>query len=646
MALSKKSASHYYSHIDGLRAIAVLSVVLYHLGISQFSGGFVGVDVFFVISGFLITRLIRDELALTGTFSFSNFYIRRIRRLFPAFALTLILCFIAAPILLSDKLLAQFGESSIYALFSASNFYFWKNTNYFMAESGVMPLLHTWTLSVEEQFYLIWPTLLVVMFKCNKNLKAIPFISACFFVSLLLSVYYIGNQSMIFYLLPFRAFEFCIGATLVWLIHYRINSNILNEGLVLLGLLCVSYPVFYYTNTTSFPAYNALMPCLGAAMLIYAGDSTYSGQLLKNKLMVIVGLISYSLYLIHWPIIVFYKHYQDVEGLNWGAQFFLIIVSMVSAYSMYRYVEQPFRMQRFQLNKVFLKYCAAITVLICTFSVSAHIQNGWEWRTGSKRYPDANYAGEKYSWRQTIGETNHGISMIIYGDSHAKQYALALDQFGNKEHLSMALLTHSACLSLPSLTNIYQGKTHQSCIDMLNTLKSKLATSNATLLLAYRYTKTLATLDGRKKVNFKQEQQYTQMLLTGLQDLLVDLGKDRKVIIVGGVPSANLHRGYLDCISTPFTSRTCHEKFPIEEAEFFSLRNSLKKFALTKPQVLFLDPYDALCDQQYCYVVRDGQLYYSDHAHLSIAGTKLVVDYFSNEILSFIDTDNKLAKID
>ena len=155
----------YLFHVDGLRAIAVLSVVLYHLGISQFSGGFVGVDVFFVISGFLITRLIRDELALTGTFSFSNFYIRRIRRLFPAFALTLVLCFIAAAFLLSDKLLAQFGESSIYALFSASNFYFWKNTNYFMAESGVMPLLHTWTLSVEEQFYLIWPTLLVVMFK-------------------------------------------------------------------------------------------------------------------------------------------------------------------------------------------------------------------------------------------------------------------------------------------------------------------------------------------------------------------------------------------------------------------------------------------------------------------------------------------------
>ena len=462
-------------------------------------------------------------------------------------------------------------------------------------------------------------------------------------MSLLLSVYYIGNQSMIFYLLPFRAFEFCIGAALVWLIHYRINSNILNEGLVLLGLLCVSYPVFYYTNTTPFPSYNALMPCLGAAMLIYAGESTSSGLLLKNKLMVVVGLISYSLYLIHWPIIVFYKHYQDVEVLNWATQFFLIIVSMGSAYLMYRYVEQPFRKQRFQLNKVFLKYCAAITILICSFSVSTHIQNGWEWRTGSKRYPDANYAGEKYAWQQTIGELNHGLSMVIYGDSHAKQYALALDSLAIKKHLSMALLTHSACLSLPSLTNIYQGKTHQSCIDMLNTLKNTLATSNATVFLAYRYIKTLSTLDGEGKVNFKQEQQYTQMLLAGLNDLLVDLGKDRKVIIVGGVPSANLRRGYLDCISTPFTSRTCHEKFPIQDAEFYTLRNVLKEFALTKSQVLFLDPYDVLCDNQFCYVVKDDVLYYSDHAHLSVMGAQRVISRFADQMLNFASGDRRLA---
>ena len=643
MAPLNKLALDYYPHIDGLRAIAVLSVVLYHLGIGQFSGGFIGVDVFFVISGFLITRLIRDELVLTGTFSFSNFYIRRIRRLFPVFALTLILCFITAAFLFSDKLLAQFGASSVYTLFSASNIYFWKNTNYFMAESAVQPFLHTWSLSVEEQFYLIWPLLLVLLFKLLGISKTILFIIALFLVSLLLSTYYINNQSMVFYLLPFRAFEFCIGAALVWLIHYKINSNMLKEGLTILGLLCVFYPVVYYTNSTSFPSYNALMPCLGAAMLIYAGDSTYLGQVLKNRLMVAVGLISYSLYLIHWPIIVFYKHYQGIEALSLLTQFILIVVFLCSAYLMYRYVEQPFRKQNFQLNKVFLKCCAAITLLICTFSVSAHIQNGWKWRTHSKQYPDANYAGEKYAWQQTIGERNHGLSMIVYGDSHAKQYALALDQFANKEHLSMALLTHSACLSLPSLTNIYQGKTHQSCIDMLNTLKNTLATSNASVFLAYRYTKTLSTLDGEGKVNFKQEQQYTQMLLAGLNDLLVDLGKDRKIIIVGGVPSANLHRGYLDCISTPFTSRTCHEKFPIQDAEFYTLRNVLKEFALTKSQVLFLDPYDVLCDNQFCYVVKDDVLYYSDHAHLSVMGAQRVISRFADQMLNFASGDRRLA---
>lgn len=556
----------YLRHIDGLRAIAVLSVVLYHLGFSTFSGGFVGVDVFFVISGFLITRLIRNELVLTGAFSFSRFYVRRIRRLFPAFSVTLILSFIAASFLFSDKLLEQLGASSIYTLFSASNIYFWKHTNYFTAESGLEPFLHTWSLSVEEQFYLVWPVFLVVLLKYQNFPKIILFISGFFLVSLLLSVYYINNKSIIFYLLPFRAFEFCVGAILVWIVGYKIHSNILKESLAILGLLCVFYPVFAYTNETPFPSYNALMPCFGAAILIYSRDVKLAGLLLNNRIAVSIGLISYSLYLVHWPIIIFYKYHQDIEVLNLLTSVSLMMVFLSVAYLMYRFVEQPFRTQYPDLNKVFLKYCAAIALLICTFSVSANMQHGWKWRTHSKQYVNASYAGEKYSWQQMLGENGLNLSMVIYGDSHAKQYALALDQFANSEHKSMALLTHSACLSLPNLTNIYEGKSHQSCIDMRNKLKEILVNTDATVFIAYRYTKTLSNLDESKEVSFKEEHEYIKMLLAGLDDLLIDLGKDRKVIIVGGVPSANLHRGYLDCISAPFTGRNCHEKFPVQDA--------------------------------------------------------------------------------
>jgi peptidoglycan/LPS O-acetylase OafA/YrhL len=627
----------YMPHVDGLRAIAVLSVILYHLGFKQFSGGYVGVDIFFVISGFLITRLIREEYLSTGKFSFSNFYIRRFRRLFPAFLATLAICFIVGALLLSNKLFSSLGHSTLYAIFSLSNIYFWKKVNYFTAESGLDPLLHTWSLSVEEQFYLFWPILIIFFLKNQNDLKLRVFILASFIISLFSSFYYINNQLVIFYLLPFRVFEFCIGAMVVWLMQYKTTNQTLQELMIAVGLGCIFYPIFNYTNTTIFPSYNALMPCFGAALLIYSGDSKYLGLFLSNKLMVGIGLISYSLYLVHWPLIIFYKYYQDINTFEFPAQISLLTVSILFAYLMYRYIEQPYRKQNIYLNKKFFSSAITIVSFICVFSFSVYTQNGWAWRTNTQTSINSSYGGDGYQWQQVVGEANVSPVMTIYGDSHSKQYISSFDELGKRNHQSYEFFTHSACLSLPDITNLYQGKVNQSCIDMYENLKTKLRENNSTLLLAYRYTKNIVNLKTGEEVSYKQEQQYTQMLLAGLSRMLEDLGKDQKVIIFGGVPSANINRGYIDCVTAPFTTRDCYKKYPIQQGEFADLRDELKNFAKSREQVQFLDPYDALCDKQFCHVIQDDQLYYSDHAHLTKVGTEKVIHYFSNVLL---DTTN------
>ena len=215
------TARQYRPDINGLRAIAILSVLFFHLGIPGVSGGFVGVDIFFVISGFLITGIIYDEYILTGRFNFSNFYIRRVRRLFPALVFTLALTFIAGFFLLALKFFDSFSLSLISALFSVSNFYFWKTRDYFAPNAEFEPLLHTWSLSVEEQFYLLWPITLIFILKRFQKPGAVIFLVVISLISLGLNAFFKNNSELIFYMLPFRVFEFAIGALLVWLIKYQ-----------------------------------------------------------------------------------------------------------------------------------------------------------------------------------------------------------------------------------------------------------------------------------------------------------------------------------------------------------------------------------------------------------------------------------------
>jgi len=416
-----------------------VSVVFFHVGFDWFGGGFVGVDVFFVISGFLITRLIRDEVVENGSFSFSNFYTRRARRLFPALFFTLCLCFVFAVLLFSPQHLERFGGALLHTLLSISNFYFWLETGYFDTEAEFKPLLHTWSLSVEEQFYMVWPLVLVLLLRRTPPLTAPILLLVGGIVSVGLA-WHFEHKNFAFFLAPFRAYEFAIGAILVWLIRFQPSNRLVLEPLVLVGLAMILYATVAFSYDTPFPSINALIPCLGTGLIVYAGTARYSGRLLSNRIAVGIGLISYSLYLIHWPIIAFYRYWKFGE-LTLIEQLAICAVSVVAAALMYRYIERPFRRGAAApgawSRAGFGFGCAMLTLVLILPAASTWANSGWPWRidreaaallrsakdrdvqlTAACKYRIDHKPDDAFWARFSACVDAHGPAVLVVGDSH------------------------------------------------------------------------------------------------------------------------------------------------------------------------------------------------------------------------------------
>ncbi len=349
----------YQPAIDGLRSIAILSVLLFHVGFSELSGGYVGVDVFFVISGFLITRLIHHETSNTQSFSYVNFYVRRARRLMPALFVTLLLTLLVGIWLFSPLYLERLGLSVAFSTFSLANVFFWTESGYFDNDAIFKPLLHTWSLSVEEQFYLFWPALLVLASIGRHKLFAPLLILSISIVTLFANPFFLSGpydwdfglaeifqkgEATIFFLTPFRIFEFGIGALLVWILAYKPGTAAIREICLATGLGMIFYAVICYDESTVFPSFNALLPCIGTALAIYGAEARVLGKLIANKLAVNIGLISYSLYLVHWPLIVFFSYrYPGLLEQEVAPRLWLCAAAFALATLSYHFVEKPFR---------------------------------------------------------------------------------------------------------------------------------------------------------------------------------------------------------------------------------------------------------------------------------------------------------------
>ncbi|HEY5046877.1 MAG TPA: acyltransferase family protein [Rhizomicrobium sp.] len=335
-------APKYRPEIDGLRALAILPVVFFHYRLPYFRGGFAGVDVFFVISGYLITSLITGEMD-KGRFTLLEFYVRRIRRIFPALFFMLIVATAAAYILLFPVDLLRYAKSLLATAGFASNFAFWQEAGYFDVASDQKPLLHLWSIAVEEQFYLLFPVFLLILGKNARVRRA--GIAAILLLSFGLSVWGLGHdRDAAFYLLPARAWELMLGAILAAGAVPALRNAAIRECEAGAGIVLIAVAVFGLSPQMPFPGPLALIPCLGAALVLHGTQSGNSvvGKALSVRPLVFIGLISYSLYLWHWPIYVFSRYVLFRELTGWESVV-LIAVSFAAAVMSWRFVEMPFR---------------------------------------------------------------------------------------------------------------------------------------------------------------------------------------------------------------------------------------------------------------------------------------------------------------
>ncbi|SHM81941.1 acyltransferase family protein [Halomonas cupida] len=493
----------YRPEIDGLRAIAVLSVVLFHAGFSWIPGGYIGVDVFFVISGYLITSIICQEYFSTGSFSFLNFYLRRIRRLFPALFVTISATYVVASMIFSSEDYARLGGASISAVFSVSNLFFWNESGYFDSESSIKPLLHTWSLSVEEQFYLLWPSTIFAMliWMRKRAIFAVIFLSLVSFLAC--EVIMRISPSTAFYLTPFRVYEFGIGAGLALYGKTYSRNDIWSKGGVFLGIFLVVLSAFLFSEETSFPGLLALIPCVGAALCIYFKNAGVVSSLLNNRVSVYVGKISYSMYLVHWPLYVFYTYYIYRE-VGVVEKIALVIVTFFSAVVLYKLIENPMRRQGFWAKKRWCYFGAAPLVFaVSVASYSYMKEDDYSGLEGvpleqpkavlEKRFSGCGIAissAESILDFCKMGDPEVAPSVAVWGDSHASALSLGIDQILEESQLSGIKLTEVGCAPIVGVTREIDGVVNSDCAEFNDFVMREIVDSAGinTVILASRWT--------------------------------------------------------------------------------------------------------------------------------------------------------------
>lgn len=462
----------YRPDIDGLRALAVLAVVIFHFNKGWLPGGFVGVDIFFVISGYLITGIVSKQ-ALSGQFSFADFYMRRIRRILPAamFVTLTTLIFGSAFMLPEDA--KSLSLSALASTLSAANIYFWKflDTSYFAASSDIVPLLHMWSLGVEEQFYLIWPALLLVTLKARGQwltvLVATLIAAAAFWYG---QIKLSDDPTFAYYMLPSRAGELLIGGITYFVastFKSRINGIVANL-IAIIGASLLAGSLLYIRERDGFPGFLSLAPTLGASLVIAAGSfsNTAISRVLAVRPMVYIGLISFSLYLWHWPVLAFYR-YGFGEPSTAGYFICLSAMLLLTLFSYYM-VEVPFRTKRSNQAFTFaVPTCTALTLalagvlyssngLIPLMSPSSYKDDLLTEQSGSEPASTATYVcqntykpGLFSSDKCIIGDLSKPPTALLIGDSNAAHYAGYLSAIAKSQGVSIRNVEYPACPPFP-----------------------------------------------------------------------------------------------------------------------------------------------------------------------------------------------------
>ena len=644
--------SGYRSDIDGLRAVSVILVVLFHFSAATMPGGFVGVDVFFVISGYLITGLILNGLR-EGSFSLAEFYARRIRRIAPALFVVIAVTIAAGSIVLMPGDLREAGRSGLYALIGASNFYFLNNTGYFDIASEMLPLLHTWSLGVEEQFYLAWPLLMVWLFKqakghCGWIGGAIALVVVA---SMAANLTVVAQSPKHTFYLPFtRAWELGIGALLVLI--PRLGSTAIvravAQAMPLAGAAMVIASGCLLHNGLAYPGYHALAPVIGAALVIYhSGHATLVGRVLSLPPLVFIGRISYPLYLWHWPILVLWRHLINGEQPSAGEMVVLGLLSLIVATVSWRYIETPARQGRMPRFRVFAAAgassavigAAALTIvhfdgLPQRISPEARAMSGldvmWRWpcpQTVELPITDFFLPDRQVQscalgagWRQA---RNKGI---VWGDSNAEHFLPMLHAIGLKTGTSFVLVNPCPAIvnervgrAYPDQPN-YSGRCGRHQASVIAMLKSMPEINLVVLSARWSDLAVVLRSEGNASASGAIG---LQLLEPAFAELLQQIaGADRRVVIINdipGIPLADPAACALSRIALP-RARICEKDLEVLGYQKLKLIQQpshvvIRKLGLTFPNTVVLSPEDGMCGDGRCATTVEGEFIYRDGAH-------------------------------
>lgn len=659
----------YRSDIDGLRTVAVLPVVLYHANVAGFSGGFIGVDVFFVISGYLITSIIHNELT-ENRFSIVQFYERRARRILPALFCVLLASLFAGWFLLSPGDYEYTGKSTLSALLFSSNIWFWKSSGgYFQGATDYLPLLHTWSLAVEEQFYIFFPVLLAFLHRIGKRFL-LPVTCIVFLLSFILSIWATQKfPSASFYLLPTRIWELGIGSLLALGMTHRQFSRIPREALATAGFLAIILPVFLYNSDISFPGWSAIPPVIGAAAIILAGSSgkTFISELLSSRPIVFVGLLSYSLYLWHWPIMAFSRNWLISVELPLQWQIGTISLSFIAAWLSWRLIENPFRKPQkiggFSRGQIFFGSATGIffiSVLAAAIVLTSGAKN--------QRFTDAQLNRVKTIVRYepgkgcfnafnvdklcSFGAQKDTPTWLLWGDSHARHLLPAISAIAERQGRTLLFAGSSTC---PPLLGIYQwdsGKRDfERCANFREAVMQRIEASHSleTIIIAARWpvyvegqrmpsekkgTLVLYPEDGSTNATFNDTSMNAAMVKQGLatvRDRTVASGK--RMIVIGAAPEIpwDVAAWFKAAV---FFNRPLPENPNISQIlDRQHQTNEILKSVTDTPGVSLIPLAEGICKPT-CPTYDDDAVFYHDNSHFTPSGARQLVEPLLNDVLS------------
>lgn len=640
---------NYRPEIDGLRAVAVLAVVLYHAGLG-IGGGFIGVDVFFVISGYLITSLILKDLE-AGRFSMLAFWERRARRIIPAAVVLVVAVLFVGWFLLLPTDYTKLGASSLaHAAFSA-NLYFWQTTSYFAGPAEEVPLLHTWSLAVEEQFYFFIPVLLLLLFKLKAHKRAfLIFVFAALTVSsLVLSIWAVPRMpAAAFYLLPTRAWELALGsiAALIPLSSLVAVRSGIRSTLAWSGLVLILLPCLLYSSSTPFPGLAAFPPCLGATLFIVFSNSAVSGadskgllvRMFSSKPMVGIGLVSYSLYLWHWPLFAF-SNYWSLSELSLGRSLSLVVLSGFLAYLSWRFVETPFRLKNVGATRRGI-YAYSFAGLTLTALVGFSI---------------ARFAGlpERYSseivaidFTRVDEKKNHLVPMMSPKNADQEQFPFFIGDETSQKKVFVWGDSHSRVV-LPALSKAFEGQD----------VSVQVAWYPSTPpLLEYVPTARFALDDQAPAyngaiMNYLERHEFDHIVLVGkwsehLPDAAVNSEEEaiaasllrtvERIIASGAtpwiflqipqqttnIPKVLIAQRLFDTDISPYLLGL--EQQQRQNARLLHYRDSFERAG-----AVIVDPAPLLIDREGHFMMGQGdQAFYFDNNHLSVAGAEFIAPVF------------------